>query len=228
VWREARLGVKKTNFYYLLVALLVFLVGFPIIDDYVSGSPPVVKALVFSAILIIGVGSLRGAGRAFPVGMFFVVAGVVLSVLASQTDSSLFQFGALITLTGFLLTAITHTIKQVAIGTDMSMNRIVGAVCVYLLLGVIWALAYSMLELAAPGSFGGFDTWGGRGWDSEWLYFSFVTMTTLGYGDLLPISATARAMAYLQAVFGQFYVAVLVAGLVSAYISHRQRDTSQD
>ena len=56
----------------------------------------------------------------------------------------------------------------------------------------------------------------------EWLYFSFVTMTTLGYGDLLPVSATARAMAYMQAVFGQLYVAILVAGLVSAYISARQ------
>jgi voltage-gated potassium channel len=47
-------------------------------------------------------------------------------------------------------------------------------------------------------------------------------MTTLGYGDILPISATARALAYLQAVFGQFYIAVLVAGLVSAYISIRR------
>ena len=216
-----RLGVKRTNFYYLLVALLVFLVGFPVIDDFVPGSPPVTKALVFSAILIIGVGSLKSAGRAFPVGMVFVIAGVGLSILASQTESSVFQFGALLTLIGFLVTAITHTMKQVAVGTDMSMNRIVGANCVYLLLVVIWAVAYSVLELAAPGSFGGFETWTSRGWDSEWLYFSFVTMTTLGYGDLLPVSATARAMAYLQAVFGQFYIAILVAGLVSVYIARR-------
>ena len=62
-----------------------------------------------------------------------------------------------------------------------------------------------------------------RGWDSEWLYFSFVTMTTLGYGDILPISATARGLAYMQAVVGQFYIAMLVAGLVGAYISDRQK-----
>ncbi len=213
--------MQRTNFYYLLVALLVFLVGFPVIDDFVPGSPPVAKALVFSAILIIGVGSLRGAGRAFPVGMVFVIAGVVLSIISSRIESSVFQFGALLALIGFLVTAITHTMKQVAVGTDMSMNRIVGAICVYLLLGVIWAVSYSVLELAAPGSFGGFETWTSRGWDSEWLYFSFVTMTTLGYGDLLPVSATARAMAYLQAVFGQFYIAILVAGLVSVYIARR-------
>ncbi|RZV34587.1 MAG: hypothetical protein EX272_12390 [Chromatiales bacterium] len=215
--------MKRTNFYYLLVALLVFLVGFPIIDDFVTGSPPFVKALVFSAILIIGIGSLKGAGRAFPGGMVFVVAGVILSVLAAQTGSSAFQFGALVALMSFLTTAIVHTMKQVAVGTDMSMNRIVGAICVYLMLGVIWALGYSVLELAAPGSFSGFETWTSRGWDSEWLYLSFVTMTTLGYGDLLPVSATARAMAYLQAAFGQFYIAILVAGLVGAYIASRDK-----
>jgi len=60
-----------------------------------------------------------------------------------------------------------------------------------------------------------------RGWDSEWLYFSFVTMTTLGYGDILPVSAAARGLAYMQAIVGQFYIAILVAGLVSAYVSNR-------
>jgi hypothetical protein len=99
---------------------------------------------------------------------------------------------------------------------------------VYLLLGVIWAVAYTMLEMISPGSFGGFTPLEGRGWDSEWLYFSFVTMTTLGYGDILPISATARALAYMQAIFGQLYVAILVAGLVSALISSRQSNKQND
>lgn len=75
-----------------------------------------------------------------------------------------------------------------------------------------------------PGSFTGFSETLNQGWSNEWLYFSFVTMTTLGYGDLTPISATARTLAYLQAVFGQFYIAILVAGLVTAYITERGRD----
>jgi len=56
---------------------------------------------------------------------------------------------------------------------------------------------------------------------SGWLYFSFITMTTLGYGDVAPVSAFARTLAYLQAIFGQFYIAILVAGLVCAYITAR-------
>ena len=217
--------MKQTNFSYLLIALLVFLIAFPLADDFVIGSAPVIRAILFSTILIIGVRSLQGSGLLFSVGIWLVVVGVILSIAATRFLSDVFQYGSLLSLIGFLLVAITHTIREVVLGTAISINRLVGAVCVYLLFGVIWALSYSVLEFAVPGSFAGIETSVDRGWDSEWIYFSFVTMTTLGYGDLLPISATARAMAYMQAVFGQFYVAVLVAGLVGAYIA--QKDGSQ-
>jgi len=99
---------------------------------------------------------------------------------------------------------------------------LVGAVCVFLLIGVIWAIAYTLLELLAPGSFAGQAAGPPAGWDSGWLYFSFVTLTTLGYGDILPVSGLARTLAYMEAVVGQFYVAVLVASLVSAYVSAKK------
>jgi voltage-gated potassium channel len=121
----------------------------------------------------------------------------------------------------FLLISIFCTFKQVVFDTEISTNRLVGAVCIYLLLGVIWAVAYSILEMTFPGSFQGFLPLEDREWDSEWLYLSFVTMTTLGYGDISPVSAIARALAYIQAIFGQFYIAILVAGLVGAHIFDR-------
>jgi voltage-gated potassium channel len=153
--------------------------------------------------------------------MAFVIAGVLLNVVAIQTQSPFFQYGSLLSLMGFLAVAITFTLNQVVVGTDINANRLVGAVCVYLLLGVIWAIVYTLIELVLPGSFNGFSPMDDFGWDSEWLYFSFVTMTTLGYGDILPISGTARGLAYMQAIVGQFYIAVLVAGLVGAYVSRR-------
>lgn len=220
--------MKRTNFYYLLVALLLFLIAIPLVDDLGIGGAPIIRGLVFSGLLVIGVWSLRGGGRYFSLGMIFVIGGVILNVLSVQMQSLFFQYGSLLSMIGFLLVAISFTLREVAFGTDISANRLFGAVCVYLLLGVIWALSYSMIELSMPGSFAGFAAWSDRGWDSDWLYFSFVTMTTLGYGDLLPVSATARALAYLQAVFGQFYIAVLVAGLVSAYISDRRRSPNRE
>jgi voltage-gated potassium channel len=213
--------VEKRNFFWLLGALLVFLLGVPLADDLMMLSGPVVKSFVFSCFLVIGIWSLKSFARAFIVGIALVIAGIILNVLVASFPSTVFVYGSLGALFGFLLVCIFCTIKQVVLGTDINANRLVGAVCIYLLLGVIWAVAYSILEMIVPGSFQGFSPLADREWDSEWLYLSFVTMTTLGYGDMSPVSATARALAYIQAVFGQFYIAILVAGLVGSHISHR-------
>ena len=220
--------MNKNNFSWLLLALFVFLVVVPIADDLAIVSRPVIRALAFSCLVVIGIWSLRGSGRPFSVGVAFVIAGIVFNLLAVNLASPVYLYASFAALFGFLLVAMSFTLKQIAMETDISPNRLVGAICVYLLLGVIWAVAYTMLEMLSPGSFGGFTPLQGRGWDSEWLYFSFVTMTTLGYGDILPVSATARALAYMQAVFGQLYVAILVAGLVSALISSRQSSKQND
>jgi len=214
--------VEKTNFSYLLLALLIFLIGVPLADDLSVLSGPLARLLLFSGLLIIGVWSLRGSGRFFSVAIAFVVAGVIFNAVAVKMVSPAFLYGAHISLLGFLLIAFWCTLKQVAVGSEISTNRLIGAVSVYMLLGVIWAMAYTLLDLFSPGSFQGLSSLDNPGWESEWLYFSFVTMTTLGYGDLLPVSGTARVLAYMQAVAGQFYIAILVAGLVSAYISSRQ------
>ena len=214
-------NLQRTNFIYLLIALLILLVAIPLADNLNLTDAPLIRGLVFSCLLVIGVWSLKGGGRFFRVGISFVIAGVILNVLAINSHSAFFQYGSILLLIGFLLVAITFTMKQIAIGTDINNNRIVGAICVYLLLGVIWAMAYTLVDFASPGSFAGFSPKADLGWDSEWLYFSFVTMTTLGYGDILPVSATARGLAYMQAIVGQFYIAVLVAGLVGAYVANK-------
>ena len=220
--------MDKNNFFWLLLALLVFLFVVPVGDDLSILSSNVVRGLAFSSLVLIGVWSLRGSGRTYALGMFFVVASIATNGFAAKFDSPALSCATLASLFGFLLVAISYTLGQVARGTDINPNRLVGAICVYLLLGVIWAVAYTGVEMITPGSFGGFVPLQGQGWDSEWLYFSFVTMTTLGYGDLLPLSATARALAYMQAIFGQFYIAILVAGLVSAFISDRQSRRGND
>ena len=213
--------VDKNNFFWLLVALLIFLLGVPIADDHSTLSGPVVRSLVFSCLLVIGAWSLKGFGRFYFAGIALAIAGIILNVLAVSLPSAVSLYGSLAALFGFLLIAVFCTFKKVVVGTDVSTNRLVGSVCIYLLLGVIWAVAYSVLEMIYSGSFQGFSALEDREWDSEWLYFSFSTMTTLGYGDILPVSATARALANMQTVIGQFYLAILVASLVGAFVSRR-------
>ncbi len=218
----------NTNFSYLLVALLILIIGVPVAYDLELISLPLSRVLGISSVLAIGVGSLRGAGRLFHVAIFLVVAGIVLSVLSVANDNDTMHVTSQLTLFVFLLLATFNAMRQVAIGNDISLNRIVGAVCVYLLLGVMWSIAYSVLEYSQPGSFKGLTELASPTWNPDWIYFSFVTITTLGYGDITPLTQTARSLSFAEAIVGQFYIAVLVAGLVSAYISARQDNSDGD
>ena len=209
----------KKNFSWLLVALLVFFVVMPVSEYVGSLTPAVERALVISWLLVVGVWSLRGFAVLFRVGLALAGLGVLLNAIAVTTADELFHYAAFAALFAFLLVATWCAGRHVIFASAISANRLVGAVCLYLLVGVAWAVAYTVTEMLAPGSFNGLTATINQGWDSDWLYFSFVTMSTLGYGDFAPVSPIAKTLAYLQAVFGLFYIAILVAGLVGAYIS---------
>ena len=98
-------------------------------------------------------------------------------------------------------------------------QRIEGAVAVYVLLGLTWAQAYELLALLHPGAFGG--AVGGPA-SPAWIYYSFVTLTTMGYGDITPVHPLARSLAILEALTGQLYLAILVARLVSLELHSRE------
>jgi hypothetical protein len=90
--------------------------------------------------------------------------------------------------------------------------RIQGAIAVYLLFGVAWAHAYHIAALMVPGSFAGPAELANV---SGWAYYSFVTLTTVGYGDITPVSQVARTLSIAEALAGQLYLAVLIARLVA-------------
>jgi voltage-gated potassium channel len=98
-------------------------------------------------------------------------------------------------------------------------NEIMGTFNMYLILGYAWAYVYQLVEAYAPGSFQSTLSPGSQG--LHFIYFSFVTLTTVGYGDMIPVRPMAQMLVVLEAVVGQFYVAVVVAYLVSMYITHK-------
>ncbi|OGE23846.1 MAG: hypothetical protein A2V51_03440 [Candidatus Dadabacteria bacterium RBG_19FT_COMBO_40_33] len=105
----------------------------------------------------------------------------------------------------------------------ITIQRISGAVVVYLLLGLMWALAYQLIELQQPGSFNFADAPAiGDTLSARLVYFSFVTLTTLGYGDITAVSPVARTLAMLEAVIGQLFPAILIARLVSMELYYRR------
>jgi hypothetical protein len=103
----------------------------------------------------------------------------------------------------------------------VSREKIFGALSVYLLLGFIWAILFVMVDFLVPGSlrYGQDQALTGP----QMVYYSFVTLTTLGYGDIVPIAPSARALATLEAITGQLYLTVLVARLVGLHIIYSSK-----
>ncbi len=105
-------------------------------------------------------------------------------------------------------------------------HRIMGAVAAYLLLGVIWSLAYDLIVLGIPGAFNiqAPSTPGGReSLRSDLFYFSFVTLTTTGYGDIVAVHPIARMLVILEGVTGQLFPAILIARLVSLHVQSKKK-----
>ncbi|HEV2976452.1 MAG TPA: potassium channel family protein [Casimicrobiaceae bacterium] len=116
------------------------------------------------------------------------------------------------TLAACLLLAFAVGINVFAPGRSIT-DRIFGAIVLYLLIGLIAAFAYFALYGIDPGAFSKLPA--GNGDIGDWLYFSFVTLTTVGYGDITPITRSARAIAMLEALVGQLYPAIIIARFVS-------------
>ncbi len=109
----------------------------------------------------------------------------------------------------------------------VSLETIFGAVSAYLLIGVAWSLVFSLIENLHPGSFSFPDHILSEPRYS-FLYFSFITLTTLGYGDITPITSVAKSWCILEATIGQIYMVVLVAGLVGHFISQKIQEKTQE
>jgi hypothetical protein len=171
-----------------------------------------------------------------------VWGGIILLVLTLVSMWSLFGYEALVGkpstvmvafsfswLVVLLTTAVMSILGHVMRAKKIDMDEIAGAISVYLLFGVLCALLYSLINYVDPDSFqmavvdppenarSGFERYG------DFQYFSFVTMSTLGYGDIGPVSPIARSLAWIQAVTGQLYIAILIARLVGLNIADAQR-----
>jgi hypothetical protein len=113
-----------------------------------------------------------------------------------------------------IILILRHIFRQ----EDVSSETIYGAIVVYILLGLMWVFLYNITEILHPGSFSVAAVLDAE--SKKVLYFfSFVTLTTLGYGDITPVSAPARSLAMVEAIVGQMYLAVLIARLVGMHIS---------
>lgn len=133
----------------------------------------------------------------------------------------------------FFALAVGMVLRHLFERRAVSIDDILGSVCGYLIAALAWANVYALIELASPGAFGlatpdkvGLTQWYER--ESVFIYFSLTTLTTIGYGDITPVAPLARSAAMIEGVFGQFYIAVVVAQLVGSKLAEATwRETSR-
>ncbi len=224
--------VKRNRFFILLIFQMLLLITLPVVEMLGRRYSPLIvrllisipsAALVVAAVLVVSDSrNVRIAAIVFgaPVVLLEILDVVFLNGFAHAASQA---FTIL-----FLSFSIVAILRFIFRSEYVNGNVIFASLCVYMLLGTLWAYGYAFIEGVLPGSFrfngnelamnqpldiGGVQS-------ISTFYFSFVTMTTLGFGDIVPVSSSAKMMATLQAVMGQLYMTVLVARLVGLHISH--------
>jgi hypothetical protein len=167
--------------------------------------------LVYAALLLSGVLAL--GERRLTRWLLMPVALVTLTVDLGSWLVPVAEPWVVGTSLASLVALVAVVLARTLRGGPITFHRLLGAVAAYLLLGVVWAHAYALVALLRPGALSGAVSPGdgARGF----FYFSFVTLATVGYGDVLPVHPAARSLATLEAVTGTLYLAILLARLVS-------------
>ena len=216
---------EKNNFLYLTVGIVVLLFVGAISDQFESMlGHQMVQA--FSVInIVVGIYGFKSEKMWFH--STFGITASIITVVAIGVVLELLHlyFLHLILLFCFYLWAIWLAGKQVLFADTKTVdaNRIVGAVCIYLLMGLIWTLMYLFIAQAIPDAFNGVEQMVWYDNFADVAYYSYVTLTTLGYGDISPVAPIARFLVYMEAVVGVFYMAVLVASLIGVGISESNK-----
>ena len=212
---------SSSNFLYLFAALVVLTLVGPVLAATLGELGYWIGDLTLSTSLVIALGSVATTPAQRRLGVALVLASVAAlsGWLIWRAPSALLSYRLIGV--AFLLLCIGVAGAGVLRADRVDLNRLIGGLCVYLLIGAVFALLFAVLESLLPASFAGLgDSASGLAlW--RFQYFSFVTLSTLGYGDIVPGNTYAQALVVVEALLGQLYLAVLIAGLVGAYLNDR-------
>jgi hypothetical protein len=203
--------------------LMPFFTGVELVADAVR--------VAIEVLLVLAVWRLSGNHR-----LLAVVAGIVLLNEVTEQLVALTPRPELVVLSEVCALAFIATTagfmawtawRQESVGAE----SLIGAIAVYFLIGYLWATVFSLVEFGSSGSFaslcdplpdGTVDCRPEIAQFPKLIYFSFVTMTTLGYGDVVPLTRAAEGVAAMAAVSGQLFLAMVIGRLVSLYMAKRR------
>lgn len=209
----------KHRIILLLVAILSLIIGSPFLSGIFRYG--IIPDIFLTIIFIFAIYAISQSKKSSYVALC-LAAPMFISIWSSHylNNIGLLAVGQSlgILFTGFVISLLAKFVFQ---QEEVTKEVIYAAVVVYLLMAIMWSLAYSILEYFHPNSFSFPESYPNETY--RFIYFSFVTITTLGYGDVAPLTQKASSLVILEAITGQIYLVVIVAWLVGMYVSRRSK-----
>lgn len=226
---KRRLFSEDHIYKHLTIALALFFALSPVLDR--PSVPSRFQGYLVAALLLFALFEITRRASDVWIGLALGLPAIVAGIINTETPNTP-AINLVPTILGGLFVGflIWRVLKDVSSGSRITSERVFGAVCAYLLIGFLFVDLYGFITLIDENAFSVSENLAAR-WSEDdsyrkgnvLTYFSFVTMTTLGYGDITPISPAARTLAWIQALIGQLYLAITIAGLVGVHIA-RQRE----
>lgn len=214
----AGVAEQRHRTFGLLGTLLILFVVLPL-TRYGSTPASLLGGFLFSAVILWGLWTVSEHRRQRTVGIVLMAPALLLTILHHVPPPSVAVEIAWIITNGVALGFLIAVMLRRLIRTErVTADTLSSAISGYFLLGILWAFFYGFIYELDANAFRGMT---GRE-TQEFFYFSFVTLTTLGYGDIVPVSDTAETVAVLEAIVGQLYLAITIARLVGLHIASRQ------
>jgi hypothetical protein len=220
-----RLKVYRFSMVQLLIALAVLLISAPFIEELEAGH--LILTLLFSLVLLAAVFTVADRKSTLAIALVLAVPAITARWISQFRPDLVHPAVFLVCALMLLAFVIGHLLHFILHAPVVTAEVLCASIAAYLMLGLMWTVAYWLVDQLTPGGAFSFNT--SRGAQSmngfTGFYFSFITLSTVGYGDITPVSRFARWLAAMEAMTGLLYVAVLIARLVSVYSSTKLDDS---
>ena len=213
---------EHNNFVYLFFSLIALIFSAAVMAEVQGSLMEDIFSIMTVLMLFASIKSLKTDVTIKWSIYVLIAAFVLLTILGKLFPHHFYVYFLLITLLIFFAGAFVTAFRQVLFVGDIDGNKIIGSLTLYLLLGLIWAIIYLIILTMDPQAFSGIEAGNWQQIFARVSYYSFVTLTTLGYGDILPTNHIAEFFVAMEAIIGVFYMAIIVSSLISLRLSALQ------